>query len=433
LEAFQRLDSGRLVVQHIVRKGDALLLGDERIPLKTVDQILIVAIGKAACGMYRSAVEVLRGSDGPPVRGIVVSNRRDEGSEDGTVYLRGSHPLPDEASIHAARSVLTLLQEATSRTIVVYLISGGASAMLELPLDPGIPSADMAGFHRALLCSGMPIEEMNTLRKHVSAVKGGRLAAAASAALWQYTLLVSDVPADRPDVIGSGPSLPDPSTWEDCGRLLSRLEEVSGVPESMLEFFKRRAPMETPKAADEMFRKASWKVISSSEDLAETAGSLARQAGFEVVIDNTCDDWEYREAAVYLLERAKRLSEGRPNCCVVSVGEVTVRLPPVVGEGGRNQQFALWCARELDRKHWRTTVLSAGSDGIDGSSGAAGAVCDEETAGAARLLGIDVTDHLDRFDASPLLRLLGAEIVTGPTGNNLRDLRMILFDSSARK
>jgi hydroxypyruvate reductase len=297
--------------------------------------------------------------------------------------------------------------------------------MLELPLDPAISFADMAGFHRALIGSGMAIEQMNILRKHVSAVKGGRLAAAASAALRQYTLLLSDVPGGRADLIGSGPSLPDPSTWEDCLSLLARLEKVSEVPRSVLEFFRGGAPVETPKASDDIFRCAAWKILASSADLAESAASLARQAGFEVAIDNGCDDWDYREAGSYLLERAKQLSDAQGACCVISVGEVTVQLPRGAGEGGRNQQFALWCARELDRRKWRATVLSAGSDGIDGNSEAAGAVCDETTAVEALRLGFDVTDSLERFDASPLLRLLRADLVTGPTGNNLRDLRMI--------
>lgn len=427
LEAFRKADSGRLVARHLALEGGTLHLGQDQVCLDSVDQIFVVALGKAALGMYRSAAKVLAGSAVPPIRAIVISNECLPRSEGGILYLHGAHPIPDESSIAAARAVLHLLRQASARTIVLYLISGGASAMMELPLDPAISISDVAGFHRALVASGLPIDQMNILRKHFSALKGGRLAEAAAAALRQYTLLISDVPGDQPGMIGSGPSLPDPSTWEDCLPLVSRLRQIAEIPKPVLAFFSR-APLETPKAAHPAFRAATWRVLTSSSHLADCAASLAAQAGFKVVVDNACDDWDYREAAVYLLDRAEELSHREQTCCVVSVGEVNVQLPPDAGEGGRNQQFALWCARELDRRDGRATVLSVGSDGIDGNSRAAGAVCDELTVDDAARLGMDVTESLNHFASSPLLHAVGAAIVTGPTGNNLRDLRMVFVD-----
>jgi len=269
----------------------------------------------------------------------------------------------------------------------------------------------------------LAIAEINALRKHFSAVKGGRLALAASAARMQSTLLVSDVPAGRVDAIASGPSVPDGTTVAQCRALLAGLGRV---PQSVREFFASRRCVETPKPGDAAFANAHWQVVLSSDDLAEAAAHAATVAGFHAEIDNRCDEWEYREAAQYLLERSSALAQQFPRSCLVSVGEVAVKLSPAPGEGGRNQQFALWTAAQLARRGQAATVLSAGSDGIDGSSAAAGAVCDQTSVARAAALGMLANDALDRFDSAPLLRAIGDDIVTGPTGNNVRDLRMIL-------
>ncbi len=328
--------------------------------------------------------------------------------------------------MRAAEAILEALSAVDERTAVLFLISGGASAMMEAPLDPRMPLADVAAFYQALIGSGLPISAMNALRKHFSAVKGGRLAQAAAAARIQYTLLVSDVPANLPDAIGSGPSLPDSSTLADCRELLAGLK--GALPQTVAEFFNGPLCVETPKPEDPAFTRARWEVISSSEHLAQAAAAEARRAGFHTEIDNRCDEWGYRDAARSLIERGLELAAAHGRFCLISVGEVGVMLPANVGEGGRNQQFALWCAGELARRGVRATVLSAGSDGIDGNSDAAGAVCDESTLSLAGAAGLDVQDALRRFDTTPLLRALGATIETGATGMNLRDLRLLLFD-----
>lgn len=295
--------------------------------------------------------------------------------------------------------------------------------MMETPLDASISEEDTAAFYQALIGSGLAIAQMNALRKHFSAVKGGRLAEAAAEARVQCSLLISDVPVDMPDVIGSGPSLPDLSTLGDCRQLLAKMH----LPQSVARFFDGPLCVETPKPGDRCFGRANWSVILSSEHLAEAAARAARERGFYVEADNTCDEWEYRESARYLIERGQAMAKLHQRCCLISVGEVSVELQADAGVGGRNQQFALWCAGELARRNLVATVLSAGSDGVDGNSQAAGAVCDQETFALGRRLGFDADVSLTRFDANPYLEAVGCAITTGPTGNNLRDLRLILF------
>lgn len=418
----RQVDVRSVVSQQIHVADGSLMLGGTAVRLEELAEVLVIAVGKAALPMSEAAYAALARTN-LPIRAIVVTNEAARREIRGCTVLRGSHPLPDEDSLRGAEAVLELLHSANPRTAVLFLISGGASAMIEKPLDSGIPLSDVAGFYRALVGSGLPIAQMNVLRKHFSAVKGGRLAEAAAAARIQCTLLISDVPSNLADVIGSGPSLPDPGTIADCAALLSALK----LPLSVSSFFAGPLCVETPRASHDCFARARWKVILSSEHLAEAAAQSARDAGFHVEMDNTCDEWEYRDAARYLIEHGAKMAERHPRCCLISVGEVGVTLSDDPGEGGRNQQFALWAAAELTRRKIAATILSAGSDGIDGNSDAAGAVCDQTTIELARQAGFDVEAQLARFNAAPLLRAVGATITTGPTGNNLRDLRMLFF------
>ena len=418
-ETLRQVDVRRVVARHLACDGAVLTLGGKSVPVGELDQIVMIAVGKAALPMYEAARDALLGV---PIRAVVVTNQAAE--MDGAVVMPASHPLPDLASLRAAEVVLALLREVTERTAVLFLISGGASAMLEAPLDARISMEDTAAFYQALIGSGLPIAQMNALRKHFSAVKGGRLAEAAANAWMQYTMLVSDVPSGSPDAIGSGPSLPDSNTMADCRGLL---RSVGPLPARVAAFFESALCVETPKARDRCFERAHWEVVLSSEHLAAAAAKAARAAGFRAEIDNGCDEWKYRDAGRYLIDRGLEISGDPARVCLISVGEVGVTLPEVVGEGGRNQQFALWCAREVARRGAAATILSVGSDGIDGNSQAAGAVCDETTPELARARGFSVEDALEEFDTTPLLRAVGATMETGPTGNNLRDLRILLF------
>lgn len=420
--AMQAVDVRSEVAGQIVVRDETLTLAGRSIARCDLDRVVVIAMGKAAVPMYQSAMQQLAGI---ATQAVVVAPAATLPAQNAD-FLPGSHPSPDERSAVAAAAVLALLCSVGPRDAVLFLISGGASAMVEQPLDANISLDDTAAFHRALVASGKPIAAMNTLRKHFSAVKGGRLAVAAAAAAMQCTLLVSDAPTCAPDAIASGPSLPDTTTMADCNRLLAELGHT--LPRSVHNFFVDPLMRETPKPRDAAFTRAHWQVILSSDHLAWAALHAAQAHGFHSVIDNACDEWEYRDAALYLLDRSATLAREHPRSCVISVGEVSVTLSDNAGEGGRNQQFALWCADELARRSQRVTILSAGSDGIDGHSTAAGGTISETTAARAAAIGLSTQDALQRFNTAPLLQALGDDITIGPTGNNLRDLRLLLTE-----
>jgi hydroxypyruvate reductase len=296
--------------------------------------------------------------------------------------------------------------------------------MMELPLDPAITLDDTIAFHRALVHSGAPIEEMNCVRKHFSAVKGGRLREAA-AAMPCVTMAVSDVPAGRLDVLASGPTLPDPSTVTECRKIIARYGLIEQFPARVREFFAGEI-RETPKPG--AFAERAVTLISDS-DLAEAARRAAEKLGFFAVIENGCDDWEYSRATEFLLQKLKSLRMQHGRVCLIVPGEITVQVPAnaAVGTGGRNQHFALYAATLLENESRATAVLSAGSDGIDGNSAFAGAVVDESLLRKPSLREAAL-DALQRFDSATFLSELSATIAIGPTGHNLRDLRLLLAE-----
>lgn len=429
LDALAAVDVRAAVQREIAVTQDALTIANRAVPLSKIDRIIIIALGKAAVPMHAAARKALAHAN-IRIDAIVVAP---EETHDNASFFSGAHPLPDERSIIAARAVLDALHTCDDRTAVLFLISGGASAMLELPLDEAISIEDIRALNQALIGSGLRIEQMNALRKHLSAVKGGRLATAAQEARQQWSLLISDVPAAAPDVIASGPSLPDHSTLADANSALQRIGMKNTLPQSIEHFVQSDRFTETPRASDPGFARSTHKVILSSEHLAEAAAEAARNYGYEPIIDNTCDDWDWIRAGEYLLSRAQQLLDHGGRYCLISVGEVTVELPADPGIGGRNQQLACWLAFEIERRESELpiTALSAGSDGIDGSSNAAGAVVDRQTIQEARQqTGRAPKSYFDHFDTGALFAKTGHAIITGPTGNNLRDLRLFLIDST---
>jgi glycerate 2-kinase len=318
--------------------------------------------------------------------------------------------------------MLRALEVLPASALVIFLLSGGGSSIVEKPIDAEISLEDLIATYRALVLSGAPIADINAVRKHLSAVKGGRLAQAASQAQ-QVSLLVSDVPDSTPDALASGPTMPDSTSVEDCYRIAEKYELLKQFPPSTRELFERRALEETPKSDDPAFHRARWWPVLTNQTAIAEAGVAAERAGFIVHVDNSCDDWDYAKAADYLLQRVLKLRKQFSPVCLVSGGEVTVKVANG-GVGGRNQQFALACAEKVAGEN--ITVLSAGTDGIDGNSPVAGALVDGTTLDRARRLGLDARSALDRFDAYPFFEALGDAIEIGPTGNNLRDLRILL-------
>ncbi len=316
------------------------------------------------------------------------------------------------------------LQGLTERDLVVFLISGGGSALVEQFLEPGTSLETIAATHKALVESGAPIAAINAVRKHLSAVKGGRLAAAAAPAE-QLTIFVSDVPTGELDALSSGPTFPDRSTVEDVYRIAKEYGLEERLPAEIAEQITARALVETPKAGDAIFARSRWAVLLDSASLEEAAAERARELGWHVEIDNRCDDWSAERAAEYLLGRLRELRRVRERVCLLSAGEVTVQVPrDATGKGGRNQHFALIASEQIAGSD--IVVLSGGSDGIDGNSPAAGALVDGTTIARAEEMGYPVSAALAAFDGHTLLERLGDTIVTGPTGNNLRDLRVLL-------
>ncbi len=403
-----------------------LHVGQNAFDLNAFQRVLILAVGKAAAPMSHEFLRVLTTHSGAlKIDGVVVGGEPQH-CHANFAYFRGGHPLPDEQSRLGAQAMLVRLATADAKTLVLFLISGGASAMLELPLDANISIEDTAAFHRTLVHSGLPIRSMNVLRKHFSAVKGGRLALAAPRST-QCTLLISDVPEGQLEFVGSGPSLPDPSTVDDCLAILRNAELLDKLPPAVADFFRSPDLPKTLKPVDFAGKALSVCVLLSSTTLGEGAAAFAEQAGYRPVIDNTCDDWDYQRAADYLVDRFEALYKNDPRVCLISTGEVTVKISGEAGRGGRNQQFALGVARiNAGEEQPRIAVLSAGSDGVDGDSAAAGAIADETTWQRAEQAGIDPADALCHFNSYPLFKKLGDAIVTGPTGNNIRDLRVLI-------
>jgi glycerate 2-kinase len=318
--------------------------------------------------------------------------------------------------------MLKSLNAQNASSLVIYMLSGGGSSIAEKPIDDEISLEELIATYRVLVHSGAPIAEINAIRKHLSAIKGGRLAVAASGAQ-QVSLLVSDVPDNTPDALASGPTMPDSTTVADCYDIVEKYGMLVQFPDSVRELFQRQALEETPKPDDLAFHRSRWWPLLSNASLLEAAEREAQRHGFTVEIDNRCDDWDYMRAADYLLARLRMLREKSERVCLISGGEVTVKVANG-GTGGRNQHFALDCASKVSGE--AITVLSAGTDGIDGNSPAAGAIVDGSTLERARARGLDPEAHLAAFNAYPFFESLGDTITIGPTGNNLRDLRILL-------
>jgi hydroxypyruvate reductase len=307
--------------------------------------------------------------------------------------------------------------------LIVYLISGGASSIAEKPISPNISLPDVVATYQALVHSGAPIAEINAVRKHLSAIKGGRLARAASGA-HQLSVLVSDVPDDSLDALASGPTMPDTTTVDDCYEIAKRYGLLPLLPPPVHALFRQHLLQETPKPRDIIFSRAQYLTVLSNQTAVHAAVEQAVLAGFAVEIDNSCDDWDYHAAADHLLRRLRELRHGVSRACLISGGEVTVKIDGPSGIGGRNQQFALYCAQKIAGE--KITVLSSGTDGIDGNSPAAGAVVDGSTVMRSKARGYNLATAAIQFDGFPLLAAIDDTIITGPTGNNVRDLRIML-------
>ena len=404
--------------RHLECQRGILRIREDLYDLHSYSRVLVISIGKAGHTM----VEALTQQVGSSLEGIVASSVHPESQVRGFRYFCGGHPTPNEESIQGASAILRAVESQPASALVLFLLSGGGSSIVEKPMDDEISLPDLMSAYRALVHSGAPIAEINAIRKHLSAVKGGRLAQRAFPA-HQVSLLVSDVPDNTPDALASGPTMPDSTSVEDCYRIAEQYGLLPKFPKAIRELFERHALEETPKSDDPAFHNSRWWTVLSNQTAIEEASNAAEHAGYGVHVDNSCDDWDYERAAEYLLNKLRELRQQFSPACLISGGEVTVKVTNG-GVGGRNQQFALACAEKI--KGENITILSAGTDGVDGNSPAAGAIVDGSTAERAQRQGLNLLSAIERFDAYPVFKALGDALETGPTGNNLRDLRILL-------
>lgn len=413
------VDVRRAMLSKIQFADGTLKVEAETVPIAKPPRI--VAFGKAAARMTTALNEILGGK---VEAGVVVTPAEPVHQLPGFQYFCGGHPYPTQGSLDGAAAALKLVSSLSRDDLVIFLVSGGGSAMFEKPLDPSITLADLAEFNRVLVTGVLPIEEINILRKHLSSVKGGRLAAAAFPAR-QLTVYISDVPEQFPSMVASGPTRPDESTCTESYELAQKYDLLGRFPPRIRKHFEQRTLEETPKPGDKRFSNSNYFCLLSNRDAVETARILAAEVGFEAAVDSGVWDVDYQQVAdrsLGSLEQAARANPGKPVCLVMG-GEITC---PVTGHGvgGRNLSFALYAASKIEGR--KQVVLSGATDGRDGNSPSCGAVADGHTAPRARVLGLDPAKYLAESDAYHFFRTLGDTIETGFTDNNVRDLRLLM-------
>ena len=394
-------------------------------PFELASSTTVVAAGKAANGMLAAFTAVagrrLRG-------GVLASAERPATLPPGVEWERATHPIPGDGSARAAARALEVAAAArTEGAGLVVLLSGGASAMLCLPAA-GLSLADKAETTRLMLGAACPIHEINTVRKHLSAIKGGRLAAAAGST---FTLAISDVVGpveDDPAVIGSGPSTPDETTYADAVLVLDRHELIARVPEAArrhLEAGARGEIEETIKPGDKRLRGGTARIVGSRRDAMEGARHEARARGYEVLVIDEAIAGEARAAGPALVARARAAAAGRP-LCVIASGETTVHVKGR-GRGSRNLEVVLSAVRGLAESDVPLAFASAGTDGVDGPTDAAGAVADGGTLERSAHRGLGAPEWaLDENDSYTFFDALEDLIRTGPTGTNVGDIHVVL-------
>ena len=425
--AVDAVDPAAAVRAVVRRAGNRLRIGDREYDLARVRRIFIIGGGKADAPMAAALEAILRdritGGLLSVKYGHVVPLRRVE-------IVEAGHPLPDEAGRRAAERILDIAGAAQRDDLVICLISGGGSALLPAPVH-GLGLQQKIELTDLLLRSGATIQEINTVRKHLSRIKGGRLAEAVAPAQ-VAVLILSDVLGNPLDAIASGPAVPDPTTFAEALEIIGRYGLESRIPEAAVHYLRRGAhgeEPETPKPGDPAFARVHTVVIGSNEHAARAAVAEARARGYHTLLLTTFLEGEAREAARVFASVARSVEETgtplAPPACIVAGGETTVTVRGQ-GKGGRCQEFALSAARSI-RGRPRVLVAAFGTDGTDGPTDAAGAIADGSTVDRAAALGLDSAESLRRNDAYPFFSALGDLIVTGPTRTNVNDLYVTLI------
>ena len=409
--ALAAVDPQRLVTQAL---REPSLAGELPSPVH------VLAVGKASAAMARAYLAAR-----PVAGGLVIGPDEVEGPAP-LRWIRGSHPIPDEHSVAAGREALALAWSLSGADELHVLLSGGASALMAAPAE-GVTLEDKREVTRRLLEASANITELNCVRKHLSAVKGGQLAAATRARV--TTLALSDVVGDDPAVIGSGPTVPDPTTFTHALEVIDRCAPRASYPARAIERFvagARGALPETPKPGHPAFARAAYRVIGSRMNAARAAADAARARGYDTMVLDDAVIGEARETATRWVETvAARAASVTTPWCIVSTGETTVSVRGP-GRGGRNQEFALAVVPVLAALARPAVVASVGTDGVDGPTDAAGAIADSTTAARASARALDAMRYLEANDSWSFFDALGDLMRTGPTGTNVGDLQIAL-------
>jgi len=422
--ALQAVDPGTAVHKSIKRNNDQLVVGGHRYDLSLYKRILVIGAGKAGAPMTLAAAQVL-GSDLTQALVIVKEGYAGEPAANSRIeILEAGHPLPDQRGIAATQRMIELLQTTQTDDLVLCLISGGGSALLVSPVE-GLTLDDLQSLTSSLLASGATINEINTIRKHLSRVKGGNLARLTAPAQL-ITLILSDVVGDPLDVIASGPTVPDPTTLENAQEILRRYQitapRINAIFQKQVEDY-----AETPKPGDAIFERVHNLIIGSNRQAAVAALHQAQEEGFNTLLLTTYLQGEARQAGRFLGSIARQIAAtGEPlprPACLVSGGETTVTLQGH-GLGGRNTELALSAVDEIAGLK-DTMLVTLATDGGDGPTDAAGAVVTGDTSDRAFQAGLSTTDYLANNDSYHFFETLQDLLKTGPTQTNVNDLALI--------
>ncbi|MGH9768250.1 MAG: glycerate kinase type-2 family protein, partial [Blastocatellia bacterium] len=428
LEIFHRtmaaIDVESVVRGYVRLNGDRLLIGEDSVDLSRFRRVVVIAIGKAGVPMARAVEDALgdRVSDG-----LVATNAVIGQSPRLLPVIIGGHPLPNPGSLEAASKALEILRaNDDEETLVLFLISGGGSALFERPIDPSITLDDLQAVNRALVGCGAVIAEMNVVRRFLSAVKGGRLAAVAPRSR-RISLYISDVNSDDLSTISSGPTMPSAATRADFDRIVERYDLLNKFPARVSELIAGGKLPDLPQpSAEDAYRRSHHLLLDNRGALLEAKRVAESDFGCVVEIAEDLVEGEVEQMACAHIERVSALREGHPGklVCLLSGGEV---ICPVRGggQGGRNQEFVLRAAMNLHGAE-NIVVLSAGTDGIDGNSPANGAIADGATVSRAMAMKLPPNVFCINSDSFNFFNSLGDAIITGPTGNNVRDMRILI-------
>lgn len=424
--ALKAVDPYEAVKRFLNKRGSKLLIDGSTYDLDHFARIYVVGAGKAGATMAQAVEELLGGriySGQVNVKyGYTVALQK-------ILLHEAAHPVPDQSGVDGTKKILTMLQEAGDHDLVICLISGGGSALLICPAD-GISLEDMQTLTALLLRCGATIHEINTIRKHCSAIKGGGLAKIAYPARL-VTLLLSDVIGDDLDVIASGPTVPDASTFYDAREIISKYGLIEKIPATVRKHLEEGIQgriSETPKANDTIFKNTRQVIIGSNILALKAARKKAEALGYHAILVSSFVEGETKEIAKVHTAMAKEIhSSGNPvavPACIISGGETTVTLKGK-GQGGRNQEFVLAGAIEIQNLI-NTVILSGGTDGTDGPTDAAGALADNETVKRAESKGLHLERYLANNDAYHFFQKLHDLLITGPTNTNVMDIRLVL-------